>query len=151
MHAKMLKRLINWYPPFLGAGIKAHYVAHDFSEIRVSMKLRVYNRNFVGTHFGGSLYAMVDPFFMLMLMQHLGETHRVWDQAASIEFVKPGTGRVHATFRIDSEEIARLRQITGDGAAHRPVYTVDVLDESGDIVAKVQKTLYVRQKPNTVF
>ena len=146
MKAKTLQRLINWYPPYLGAGIRAQYIAPDFLEVRVSMKLRFYNRNFVGTHFGGSLYAMVDPFFMLMLLQHIGTTHRVWDQAATIDFIKPGTGRVTATFTLDLEEIERLRHISQDGKAHRPIYTVDIIDETGALVARAHKTLYIRQK-----
>ena len=149
MKAKTLQRLINWYPPYLGAGIQALYIAPDFLEVTVSMKLRFYNRNFVGTHFGGSLYAMIDPFFMLMLLQHLGKTHWVWDQAATIDFIKPGKGRVSATFQLDPHEIDRLRHISKDGKPHRPIYTVDIMDEDGDVVARAHKTLYVRQKSSS--
>lgn len=54
----------------------------------------------MGTHFGGSLYAMCDPFYMWILMENLGKDFIVWDKAATIRFKKPGTGTVNAEFEI---------------------------------------------------
>ena len=70
---RRLKFLLNLYGPFRGARIRLEHISEDWREIHVSMKMRWYNRNIMGTHFGGSLYAMVDPQYMLMLMQVLGE------------------------------------------------------------------------------
>jgi len=61
MNAAAFKRRLSWYPPFLGAGIRVERVSDDFLEIDVAMGLRWFNRNYVGTQFGGSLYAMTDP------------------------------------------------------------------------------------------
>jgi hypothetical protein len=90
------ERLINFYAPLLGAGIRSKKI--DKNTIRVEMKLTALNRNIVGTHFGGSLYAMCDPWFMLILMRNLGPDYVVWDKAASIQFLMPGRGKVSATF-----------------------------------------------------
>lgn len=137
---------LNLYPPFLGAGVRVQRVSEDFLEVDVAMGLRWFNRNYVGTHFGGSLYSMTDPFFMLMLMQCLGRDYIVWDQAANIDFVSPGKGRVWARFRLTQEEIQRVRDEAESGAPLRPVYQVEVTDDAGTVVARVQKTLYVRKK-----
>jgi len=67
-----LKLGLNLYPPYLGTGIHVAEIAPDLRSLRVVMHLRFYNRNYVGTHFGGSLYAMCDPFFMLMVINNLG-------------------------------------------------------------------------------
>ncbi len=99
MKANHLRRLLNVYPPFLGAGIYIKRIAMDYREVDVEMKLRWYNRNYVSTHFGGSLYAMTDPFYMLMLINILGEGYAVWDKAAHIDFVSPGRG--HGEVQID--------------------------------------------------
>src|SRR6218665_3322789 len=69
--ASALRWRLNLYPPFLGAGVRVQRISEDFLEVDVAMRLRWFNRNYVGVHFGGSLYAMTDPFFMLMLMQCL--------------------------------------------------------------------------------
>jgi hypothetical protein len=143
--AWMLK-LINWYPPYLGAGIRVRRVAPDFTSVEVEMKLRFWNRNYVGTQFGGSLYAMTDPFYMLMLMENLGRDYIVWDKAATIRFKKPGKGRVRARFELPREQIDAIRAEADRGVKVEPVFQVNVLDDSGTLIAEVEKTLYVRRK-----
>ncbi len=138
------ERLINFYPPLLGAGIRSR--ALDGHTVRVEMKLTALNRNIVGTHFGGSLYAMCDPWFMLILMRALGDGYIVWDKAARIEFLRPGRGRVTATFHIPPERVDELRLAADRGEKVEPTFTVEVMDEQGQAVARVEKLLYVRKK-----
>lgn len=145
--ARLLRWLMNFYPPYLGAGIRVRHISDDFRRAQVRMGLRWYNRNYVGTQFGGSLYSMTDPFFMLMLLQNLGDDYVVWDKAANIEFVSPGKGRVYADFVITQQLLDEIRQRTAGGDKYLPRLHVEVRDEQGTLVARVQKTLYVRLKP----
>ena len=119
----------------------------NYKEIIVHMKMRWYNRNYVNTHFGGSLYAMTDPFFMVMLIQVLGKQYIVWDKAVHIDFIKPGRGKVTARFIIKEEQIDNILEKTADGQKYLPEFSVDIKDEAGDTVARVTKTLYIRKKP----
>jgi acyl-coenzyme A thioesterase PaaI-like protein len=138
------ERLINFYPPYLGAGIHSRRI--DEYTTRVEMKLTALNRNILGTHFGGSLYAMCDPWFVLILMRALGPDYIVWDKAASIQFLRPGRGKVTATFHIPVERIDEIRQQVDGGGRTEPTFVVDVLDPQGKAVARVEKVLYVRKK-----
>ena len=141
-----LDRTMNFYPPYFGAGVRIAEMSDDFRYIRVEMPLRFYNRNYVGTHFGGSLYSMCDPFYMLMLMKNLGRDFIVWDRAASIEFKKPGEGTVTAEFELTKKQIEEVRQKAERQYKVEPTFEVDVVDEQGDVVASVEKVLYVRRK-----
>ena len=143
---RSLKLVLNLYPPYLFAGIRITHIDDEWRELRVSMKLRWFNRNAVGTHFGGSLYSMVDPHFMLLLMRILGDDYVVWDKSASIQFKKPGKGRVHAVVRITDEDLEEIRRNTEEGKSFRPQFELDVLDEKGDRVAVVTKVLHVRRR-----
>jgi acyl-coenzyme A thioesterase PaaI-like protein len=145
--ARLLRWIMNLYPPYLGAGVWVRHISADFRCIQVKMPLRWYNRNYVRTHFGGSLYAMTDPFYMLMVMESLGRDYIVWDKAASIDFVAPGKGTVYADFRIDEALLDEIRQRTASGEKYLPELQVDVRDAAGELVARVHKTLYVRLKP----
>ena len=145
-HAKLF-RMINWYPPMIGAGIKVIATNADVTSITVEMKLRWWNKNIVGTQFGGSLYMMCDPFFMAILMANLGRDYIVWDKAASIQFLKPGRSHVRAIFHIPPEEIARVRALADAGEKVTPEYDVDITDTDGTLIARVRKVLYVRRKP----
>jgi acyl-coenzyme A thioesterase PaaI-like protein len=141
---RLREKFVNFYPPLLGAGIRSRTI--DGRTIRVEMKLTPFNRNIVGVHFGGSLYAMCDPWFMLILMRLLGREYIVWDKAAGIKFIQPGRGTVTATFHIPQERVNEIIAATVNGEKHEPTFIVDVLDEQGEVVAQVEKLLYVKRK-----
>lgn len=140
-------RLMQLYPPYLGAGVRVRGVAADLSRVEVEMRLAPWNRNFVGAHFGGSLYSMCDPFFMLMLMARLGPAYTVWDRSASIEFLRPGRGTVAATFELPESRVEEVRREADAGGKVFPRFEVAVVDRDGQPVARVEKTLYVRRRP----
>lgn len=141
-----LARLMNLYPPYLGAGIRVAEMSDDRRYVRVEMTLRFYNRNYVGTHYGGSLFSMCDPFYMLMVLENLGPDYVVWDRRSTIEFKKPGRGRVRAEFVLTPERIEEIRKQAATGEKVEPQFAVDILDEEDEVVATVDKTLYVRRK-----
>jgi acyl-coenzyme A thioesterase PaaI-like protein len=141
-------RLLSLYPPFLGAGIRVR-IAPDRRTFEVRMKLSRWNRNYVGTHFGGSLYAMCDPFYMLILIEALGPDYVVWDKAATIRFRRPGRGPVAARFHIPEERIAEIRAAADAAGRTEPTFRAEVRhgrDGEGDLVAEVEKLLSVSRR-----
>jgi hypothetical protein len=130
----------------MGAGIKARWLDKELRAVDVEMKLRIWNANYVGTHYGGSLYSMADPFYMLMLIQNLGREYIIWDKAATIRFRKPGKGTVKAEFRITEAQLDDIRTTLQTQEKYEPVFRVDIKDESGDVVAEVEKLIYIRKK-----
>lgn len=136
------------FGPYAGAHITVRTI-DDFT-VESSMELVEANTNYVGTHFGGSLYSMCDPFFMFILMKNLGDGYIVWDKAASIEFVKPGLGTVTAHFHIPPQEIEALRQEILSVKKLDRIYSCTVNNESGEVVARLTKTLYVRKLRESV-
>ena len=146
--ARQLEKGMKWWPPFLGAGIRVKSLSDDFRDAVVELKLGRLNRNAVGTHFGGSLYAMTDPFFAIMLMHNLGGEYLVWDKSGSIEYVAPGRGTVRARFVLTEQRVAEIRTQAAGGEKVLPEFQVEVRHaESDALVALVRKTLYVRLKP----
>ncbi len=139
-------RAINVWPPFLAAGIHVKWGA-DYRSAEVEMRLRFWNRNYVGTHYGGSLYSMTDPFYMLMLMENLGREYIVWDKAASIRFRKPGKGTVRAQFRLSQEQLDDIRNKLATQEKYEPTFPVEVRDEAGQLIAEVEKVIHIRRKP----
>ena len=144
--ASGLRRIINIYGPYLGAGVRVRHLAKDFREAEVEMRLHWYNRNYVGTHFGGSLFAMIDPFYMLLLMNTLGRDYIVWDASASIDFLRPGRGTVRARFSVTDSMLAEIYEKTAHGEKFLPTYEVHIVDDQGELVARARKTLYIRRK-----
>jgi hypothetical protein len=146
MKKAAILKLINFWPPYFGAGVRVTKISADMREIDVEMKLKFWNKNYVGTQFGGSLYSMVDPFYMLMLIENLGRDYIVWDKAASVRFKKPGQGRVRAHFRLNSTQIDEIKARADSEDKTEPHFQVQILDDSNDVIAEVEKILYVRRK-----
>ena len=142
----LLKRMLNLYPPYLGAGVKVTYISEDWKELHVSMSLRWYNRNAVGTHFGGSLYSMIDPHLMLLLMQLLGKEYLVWDKSAGIEFVKASKKKITSVLKVSNEDLEVIKRSTKNGEKYFSDFAVEIRDEDDELVARVKKTIYVRKK-----
>lgn len=134
------------FGPYNGANIKISEGPYPGKSIVSSMELIPGNLNYVGTHFGGSLYSMCDPFFMLLLIRALGDGYIVWDKSATIDFLKPGYGKVSAMFYIPDEEIENIKKELDAKRKMDKEYFVDVKDENGQIVARVKKILYIRKK-----
>ena len=144
-----LKQWTRWWPPFLFSGIRVLGIGDDWRSARVQLKLRWYNRNYVGTQFGGALFAMTDPFWMILVMENLGPEYVVWDKAAKIEFISPGRSDVHAEFRLREQDLTEIRTAAAGGEKVLRWFSVDVRDTQDTVVARVQKQLYVRLKSDS--
>ena len=146
MKASRLRRVFNVWPPFLFAGIRVTDISDDYRYARVELRLHWYNRNYVRTHFGGSLFSMTDPFWMILMLRRLGPDYLVWDQAGEIQFLKPGKGTVVAEFRLDDAVVDEIRGAAAGGEKVLRWFEVDVRNAEGEVVARVRKQLYVRRK-----
>ncbi|TYT27343.1 DUF4442 domain-containing protein [Luteimonas viscosa] len=146
MRPSLLRWIFNLWPPFAAAGIHVTHLSPDWRHARVELRMRPWNRNYVRTHFGGNLFSMTDPFWMIMTLQALGRDYIVWDRAGSIDFVKPGKGTVVAEFRLDEATLENMRAATAAGDKHLHWFETSVVDGDGDVVARVRKQLYVRRK-----
>jgi acyl-coenzyme A thioesterase PaaI-like protein len=141
-----MRRLFNLWPPFRGMGVKVVELDPDYRHATVELRMKLLNRNYVGTHFGGSLFAMADPWFMILMMHRLGEDYVVWDKAGTVRFLKPARGTVKARFEMPEERVAEAREKTAGGGKHEPVFMAAIVDEQGVTVAEVEKTLHIRRK-----
>lgn len=136
----------NFWPPFLGAGIRIAEVTSDFRYVRVELKRRPWTSNYVGTQFGGSMFSMTDPFYMVMLIVNLGPSYIVWDKSASIRYLKPGKTKLIAEFKLSDEQIKEVKSLVDREGKIDHQLSIDIFDEEGVRVAVVDKTLYIRKK-----
>lgn len=148
MRANILRHIINLWPPLFFNSISVTRINENFREVDVALKLRWYNRNNVRTQFGGNLFAMTDPWYMLMLMENLGREYYVWDKKASIDFISPGRTHVMAKFILTEEKIAEIRAATANGEKYLPDFVVDIYSTEQVLVARVHRTVYIKRKPS---
>ncbi len=145
-----LRHILNLWPPFLFAGVRVRSITDDWRHAEVEMRSHWWNRNYVGVHFGGSLFAMTDPFWMLLTLHSLGRDYIVWDRAGEIQFRKPGRGTVRAVFRLDDTMLDEMRAASADGEKHLRWFESEIVDAGGEVVARVRKQLYIRRKQDKI-
>ena len=146
LKTRLMRWGFNFYPAYRGTGARITYIAGDWREVHIRLPLSWRTRNYVGTIFGGSIYAAVDPFPMLMLIHVLGPDYMVWDKAASIRFRRPGRSALYATIELDEEETENIKAELARQPSTDRVYQLDSQDEDGTICASVQKTIYIQRR-----
>jgi acyl-coenzyme A thioesterase PaaI-like protein len=145
--ASKIDRLkFNFFPAYRGTGARVIYISGDYREIRVKIPLSWRTRNYVGTIYGGSLYAGIDPIYMLMLIKNLGRDYIVWDKAAKIRFKRPGKDTLFADFLITQAEIDEIKAALKAEKSIDRIYNVKIADENGKTHALVEKTLYIAKR-----
>lgn len=143
--SRYLKRWLNRWSPFQGSGISIRRISPDFLEVDVEMVHCQWNNNRTDTHFGGSLFAMTDGIYTMILMENLGPDYIVWDKRAAIRFRRPAKGIVRAEFRLNDEQVEEVRRAADTQPKVEPTWNVEIKDRSGEVVAVVERTMYVKR------
>lgn len=142
-----LVRRVNLYPPFLAMGIRVRSQSADFTRFEVELRQRWFNRNLFGTHFGGSLYTMCDPFYVFIVTLNFGRGYVVWDKSAAIDFLKPARGTICGIFEIGMQRLQEMREAVDREGRSTFYFTTELVNADGEAVARVRKEVYVRAKP----
>ena len=145
--ATKLDRLkFNFFPAYRGTGARVIFIADDYREIRIKIPLTWRTRNYVGTIYGGSMYAGIDPIYMLMLIKNLGANYIVWDKAAAIRFKRPGKETLFAEFKLTPEELNEIKEILKIKKSVDRIYKVELKDKKGKVHCIIEKTLYIAER-----
>lgn len=146
MKFSTILKLMRFWPPFWGAGISVKRFSQDMSSIDVQMKMKPWNKNYVGTHYGGSLYSMTDPFYMLMLMNLLGKNYIVWDKSATIRYKIPAKGTVYAHFQVTQEQLEQFRREVEETNKCEAEFVVEIKSSEGVTICVVKKIIHISRK-----
>lgn len=142
----LFRTLMNWYPMYFGTGGKILFWAADHSELHVRLRLNPWTYNYVGTIFGGSMFAASDPFYMLMLLRSLGSDYVVWDKSAAIRFRKPGRSTLYAVLSVSADERERVKQEVLEKGETTREYLVRWVDKNGVVHAEITRQCYIASK-----
>jgi acyl-coenzyme A thioesterase PaaI-like protein len=140
------RTLMNWYPMYFGTGGKILFWAGDSTELHLRLKLNVWTYNYVGTIFGGSLFAAADPFYMLMLFKALGPKYVVWDKSANIRFKKPGKTTLYAKYKITEEDFTMIKAAVVEKGETTHNFIIQWMDKDQLVHAEIERQCYIAEK-----
>lgn len=142
----LFRRFMNWYPMYFGTGGKVLFWSSDSSEVHLRLGLNIWTRNYVGTIFGGSMFAAADPFYMVMLMKILGPAYVVWDKTAHIRFRKPGKSKLYAVLRLSPEDIESIKQQVRECGHASKTFSIKWIDREEVVYAEIERQCYIADK-----
>ncbi len=145
LRTRLWRHGFNLLPSYRGTGARVDHIGADWRFVRIRVPFTWRTRNAVGTIFGGSLYAAIDPVYMTMLRRVLGDGFTVWDKSAALEFIEPARDTLYAEFELPPAETDAIRDALGPGESTDRRYLVSLVDETGRVHAACEKTLYVRR------
>jgi len=146
LKTRLMRWRFNFFPAFRRTGGRITYISSDWREVHIKLPLNWKTRNYVGTIFGGSIYAAIDPIYMVMFIKLLGPDYIVWDKSAQIWFKRPGRSILHARFKIEDHELNAIREELETKIKLERTYRVEVLDEKEKVCAVIDKVLYFRKR-----
>ena len=136
----------NFFPAYRGSGARVVYIADDYREMRVKIPLSWRTRNYVGTIYGGSMYAGIDPIYMLMLIKNLGKKYIVWDKAAKIRFKRPGKETLFAHFLLTGEETDEIKALLETQNSVDRIYHVESPTKTARSTRKLKRLYTLRKR-----
>lgn len=146
LKSRLLRFMFNLFPCYRRTGVRITFISHDVSEIRIKLPLNWKTRGYNGTIFGGSMYAAIDPVYMVMISWRLGRDYIAWDKGATIEFRKPGRTTLYASFRISPEELEAIRAELNTADRTERVLDVALVDDQEVVHASFTKTVQIRRR-----
>ena len=143
---KLARFAFNNLPPYRGTGAKVKFISDDWHEVHVKLSLTWRTRNIMGSVFGGSIYASIDPIYMAQLMKVLGKEYVVWDKSAAIRFKKPIRKSAYTQFLINDELIREIKENVAKKGELDIDFPVVFADKSGVVYATIDKKIYIASK-----
>jgi acyl-coenzyme A thioesterase PaaI-like protein len=144
--SKIRRLAFNLFPAIRGTGVWVSFISEDWRELHIRLPLSWRTRNYVGTVFGGSIYASTDPFYMLQLMKILGKEYVVWDKAANIKFKRPIKKTVYTRFLITDKILKEIKEKVEQHGSYTIDLPVLLQDKQEVIYAEIIKTIYIADK-----
>ena len=144
---KTLKWALCLYPPLLFQRIWVRKFHKNFRGVDVKINKSIFNRNYNGSIFGGTIYGATDPFYALLfdqILQRQGFKVRVWLKSASIQYLKPGRGNLYFTIFITDEMQAEAITALNTTGKFVKAYPMEIKNAEGELCAFVMNEVYIR-------
>ena len=143
----LFKSGFNLSPMYRRTTARIIFASDDLMDIHIRLPISYRNRNYVNSIFGGSMFAAVDPFPMVQLMNIIGNDYVVWDKAAEIKFRRPARQDLYAEFTYSPEEVEEIRNQVAEKQEIEITKTTKLTDRNKQkVFCEVNKTIYIANK-----
>ena len=148
---KMVRLILNLFPPLLFNRISIQSMSENFMEIKVRVRHSWMNKNFQRTIFGGTIFSAIDPYFPSMYWHVFSRKKipiEVWLKSAEINYKHPAKTDLSLVFTLKEEDIqTALKGLKKDGR-FEVWHAVEAVDKNGTICAEAKVLVYLKNYKN---
>lgn len=144
----VLKWAMRFYPPFLFQGIWTQKFDDDFLGVRVKVVKNIFNRNYNGSIFGGTIFSAVDPFPVILFHQVLkrkGYRVKLWTKHASIDYVKPGISNLYFSVALTEADVHEALLALEEIGKFTKTFQIKINNKNGVLIAVVNIGIYIKK------
>ena len=147
--ANELKRMLNYWFPFLLNRIQIISISDDFHELQVRLKYSFWNRNPNKSVWGGSITSALDPFFPVMMKQIIlckGIRTDFLSKAVHVEFIRQVETNIFFQFKITEKEVINAENKLNNDGKYEGWHHVNGIDAKGNVCVHGKVQVYLRKR-----
>ena len=145
--SKLLRKVMNFFPPLLINRIKIVENDSDFTNLKVEVKYSWLNKNLQKAIFGGTIFSAIDPYYAVMYWQIFsskGIPMEVWIKKVEIKYRKAATSNLEIKFSLDKNDIENaINSLKSDGK-YEVWHDVIVIDENQELCTEARVLVHIR-------
>lgn len=146
--ANTLKWVMRFYPPLLFQRIWVKEFDKDFKGVKVKINKSLFNKNYNGSIFGGTIFAAADPFYPVLFNQVLNpkgsKRLKIWSKSSKIDFLKPALTNLHFEIKLTDADIEEAVDTLTVVGKYEKVFPVDIYNNDGEVCVSLLNEVYVR-------
>jgi len=152
-----LKWLMRLYPPLLFQRIWVRGFDKGFRGVRVKIIKSIFNKNYNGSIFGGTIFAAADPFYPVLFDRVLNNGDRklrIWSKSSKIDFLKPALSSVSFSIILTDTDIELAIQTLNTNGKYEHCFLIEIFDNNNEVCASLMNEVYIRDlnfKPTAVL
>jgi nitrogen regulatory protein PII len=152
-----LKWLMRLYPPLLFQRIWVRSFDKGFRGVNVKIIKSIFNKNYNGSIFGGTIFAAADPFYPVLFDRVLNTGDRklrIWSKSSKIDFLKPALSSVSFNIVLTDADIELAIKTLNTNGKYEHCFLVEIFDYNNEVCASLMNEVYIRDlnfKPTAVL
>ncbi|MCQ6956845.1 DUF4442 domain-containing protein [Mucilaginibacter aquariorum] len=142
-----LKWIMRLYPPLLFQRIWVREFNKGFKGVSVTIIKSIFNKNYNGSIFGGTIFAAADPFYPVLFDRVLNTGDRklkIWSKSSNINFLKPALSNLSFQIILSDADIELAIHTLNTTGKYENSFPIDIYNNNNEVCVSLMNEVYIR-------
>jgi hypothetical protein len=145
--SKLLKRVMNLFPPLLVNRVRIAEADSQFMNLNVKIRYSWLNKNLQKAMFGGTIFSAIDPYYAVMYWQIFNSKNipmEVWIKKVEIRYRIAATSDLKIKFSLTDSDINSAIQGLKKDSKYEIWHDVVAINEAQEICTEARVLVHIR-------